>query len=52
MKDHGQDLKQYQRNMWLRKKREEEEAIVHDILENNGGVAMEDQESLAAKTGV
>jgi hypothetical protein len=52
MKEKGKDLKHYQRSLWLRKKREEEEAIIHDEMENNGGVAMEDQASLAKVDGI
>ena len=42
MKEQARDLKLYQRNLWQQKKREEEEKIRHDQLENYGGVAMED----------
>ena len=38
--------------LWQKKKKEDEEKIVHDVMENNEGLAMEDVAALHGNQGV
>ena len=38
--------------LWQKKKKEDEEKIVHDVMENNEGLAMEEVAALHGNQGV